>query len=196
MLVAALLGCGLAMPWLAGCGRSGAPSFHGIDITGANYARELSLPDFDGRVRTLADFQGQVVLVFFGFTHCPDVCPTTLVEVAMVKKALGVDGRRLQAVFVTIDPERDTPELLKAYVTNFDPGFIALRGTPEQTAAVAKHFKVYFAKVPGKTAGSYSMDHTAGGYLFDPQGRVRLFTRHGGGAQALEADVRQLLAGR
>ena len=147
-------------------------------------------------MRTLADFQGQVVLVFFGFTHCPDVCPTTLVEVAMVKKALGVDGRRLQAVFVTIDPERDTPELLKAYVTNFDPGFIALRGTPEQTAAAAKHFKVYFAKVPGKTAGSYSMDHTAGAYLFDPQGRVRLFTRHGGGAQALEADVRQLLAGR
>ncbi len=181
---------------LAGCERFQAPAFKGIDITGAEYAKELALTDPDGRRRSLAEFKGQVVVVFFGFTHCPDVCPTTMAELALVKRKLGADGQRLQAVFVTVDPERDTPELLKAYVTNFDPGFVALRGTPEETAAVAKHFKVFYAKVPGKTEGSYTVDHTAGAYVFDPQGRVRLFTRHGTGADALLHDIRILLAGR
>ncbi len=181
---------------LAGCERLQTPAFKGIDITGAEYAKELVLTDPDGRRRSLAEFKGQVAVVFFGFTHCPDVCPTTMAELALVKRQLGADGQRLQAVFVTVDPERDTPELLKAYVTNFDPGFVALRGTPEETAAVAKHFKVFYAKVPGKTEGSYTVDHTAGSYVFDPQGRVRLFTRHGTGADALLHDIRILLDGR
>lgn len=181
---------------LAGCDRAAAPSFKAIDITGADYARELSLTDPDGKRRSLSDFKGQVVVVFFGFTQCPDVCPTTLVEIATVKKQLGADGERVQGIFVTVDPERDTPELLKAYVDNFGAGFVALRGTPEETLATAKHFKVFFAKVPGKTEGSYTVDHTAGSYVFDPQGRVRLFTRHGTGPEALVQDVKLLLAGK
>ena len=181
---------------LAGCDRASAPSFKAIDITGADYARELSLTDPDGKRRSLAEFKGRVVVVFFGFTQCPDVCPTTLVELAAVKKQLGADGDKVQGIFVTVDPERDTPELLKAYVDNFGAGFIALRGTPEETLAAAKHFKVFFAKVPGKTEGSYTVDHMAGAYVFDPQGRVRLFTRHGTGVDALLHDIRILLAGR
>ncbi len=181
---------------LAGCERLSAPVFKGIDITGADYARELSLTDPDGRRRGLGEFKGRVVVVFFGFTHCPDVCPTTLAELALVKRTLGADGERLQGIFVTVDPERDTPELLKAYAANFDAGFLALRGTPEETAAVARHFKIFYAKVPGKTEGSYTIDHTAGAYVFDPVGRVRLFTRHGTGADALVHDIRILLAGK
>jgi protein SCO1 len=137
-----------------------------------------------------------VVVVFFGFTQCPDVCPTTMAELAQVKKRLGADGARVTGIFVTVDPERDTPELLKAYVGNFDPDFVALRGSLEQTQVAARQFKVFFAKVPGKTEGSYSIDHTAGSYLFDPQGRVRVFTRHGSGPDSLEHDLRQLLAQR
>lgn len=181
---------------LSGCDRAGAPSFKAIDITGADYARELSLADPDGKRRSLAEFKGRAVVVFFGFTQCPDVCPATMVELAAVKQQLGADGERVQGVFVTLDPERDTPELLKAYVDNFGGGFVALRGTPEETLAAAKHFKVFFAKVPGKTESSYTIDHTAGSYIFDPQGRVRLFTRHGTGAEALAHDLKLLLAGR
>lgn len=183
---------------LAACDRAGspqqAPKFHSIDITGAEYARDFKLTDQDGRERTLADFKGKLVAVFFGFTQCPDVCPTALAELAQVKQALGADGGKLQGVFITVDPERDTPEVLKAYMANFDPSFVALRGTPEQTAAVAKEFKVFYAKVPGKTPDTYTMDHTAGVYVFDTQGRIRLFTRHGSGAQALTDDVKSLLA--
>ena len=133
-------------------------------------------------------------MVFFGYTQCPDVCPTTMVELAQVKKALGKDGERIQGVFVTVDPERDTPELLKAYMGSFDPSFVALRGTPEQTREVAKEFKVFYGKVPGKTEGAYTMDHTAGSYVFDAQGRLRLFVRYGTGAEALTADLKTLLA--
>ena len=192
ILSAALLGA-LA---LAGCDRAGtAPAgFKAIDITGAEYARDFDLPDANGRRRTLADFKGRVVVVFFGFTHCPDVCPTTMLELAEVKKSLGPDGERVQGVFITIDPERDTPELLKAYVANFGGDFVALRGTPEETRAAAKHFKVFYAKVPGKTDASYSMDHTAASYVFDVRGRVRLFTRYGTGAEALTHDIKLLLA--
>ena len=181
---------------LTGCDRASAPSFKAIDITGADYARELSLTDPEGKRRSLAEFKGRAVVVFFGFTQCPDVCPTTLVELAAVKKQLGADGDKVQGIFVTVDPERDTPELLKAYVDNFGAGFIALRGTPEETLAAAKHFKVFYAKVPGKTDTSYTIDHTAGSYLFDPQGRVRLFTRHGTGPEALAHDLKILLAGK
>jgi protein SCO1 len=185
---------------LGGCDKLGlttpanAPSFRGVDITGAEYARSLSLPDQNGRPRTLADFKGKVVVVFFGYTQCPDVCPTTMAELAQVKKSLGQDGERVQGVFVTVDPERDTPETLKAYMAGFDPSFIALRGTPEQTAATAKEFKVFFAKAPGRTEGAYTMDHTAGSYVFDTQGRVRLFVRYGAGAEPLTADLKALLA--
>ena len=169
------------------------PAFHGIDITGATYARNLSLPDQNGQPRNLADFKGKVVVVFFGYTQCPDVCPTTMVELAQVKKALGKDGDRLQGLFVSIDPERDTPAILKAYMTSFDPSFIALRGSVEQAQAAAKEFKVFFAKVPGKTESSYTIDHTAGAYVFDTSGKVRLFERYGAGAQALTADIKALL---
>ncbi|UXH77669.1 SCO family protein [Roseateles amylovorans] len=186
---------------LTGCDKLGftsAPkaSFQGVDLTGANYARGFNLPDQDGKIRTLEDFKGKVVVVFFGFTQCPDVCPTTLQELAEVKRALGADGDRLQAVFISVDPERDKPEMLKAYMANFDPGFVALRGSPEQVKDVAKEFKVYYAKVPGKTPDSYTMDHTAASFLFDPQGRVRVFSRYGAGTQALMSDIKTLLAGQ
>jgi protein SCO1/2 len=190
------LGLAAGLGGLGGCERAalpGAGAFHSIDITGAEYARELSLPDADGRLRHLADFKGKVTVVFFGFTHCPDVCPTTMVELAAVKKALGADGARVQPIFVTVDPERDMPAMLKAYVENFGPDFVALRGTPEQTQAAAKHFKVFYAKVPGKTPDTYTIDHTAGSYVFDAQGRVRLFTRYGMGTEALQADLKRLL---
>lgn len=192
-LVAALVGCD-NRPSAGAAGSAPRVSFKGIDITGADYAKELNLSDADGRRRSLSDFSGKVVVVFFGFTQCPDVCPTTLVELAQVKKALGPDGARVQGIFVTVDPERDTPELLKAYVGNFGADFVALRGTPEETKAVAKHFKVFYAKVPGKTEGSYSVDHTAGSYVFDTRGRVRLFTRYGTGPEALAQDLKALLA--
>jgi protein SCO1 len=183
---------------LAGCdklsGLGSKPSFKAVDVTGADYGSKLSLPDQNGQLRTLADFKGKLTVVFFGFTQCPDVCPTTMAELAQVKKALGADGERVQGVFITVDPERDTPELLKAYLGSFDPSFIGLRGTPEQTAATAKDFKVFYAKVPGKTEGSYTMDHTAGSYIFDTTGKLRLFTRYGSGADALAADLKALLA--
>jgi protein SCO1/2 len=183
---------------LGACDASNKPvqklQFKGTDITGANYGRSLKLTDQDGRERTLADFKGKVVVVFFGYTQCPDVCPMTMLELAQVKKSLGKEGERLQGVFITIDPERDTPTVLKNYMASFDPTFVALRGTVEQTQAVAKEFKVYFVKVPGRTADSYTMDHTAGSYVLDTDGRVRLFVRYGGGAEALTADLKTLLA--
>ena len=197
LLQAALLSTLLS---LAGCDKLGfmdagsKPGFKGIDITGAEYARALNLSDQDGQARTLGDFKGKILVVFFGYTQCPDVCPSTLVELAQVKKALGADGERVQGIFVTVDPERDTAELLKAYIVNFDPSFVALRGTKDQTAAAAKEFKVFFAKVPGQTPESYTVDHTAASFLMDGQGRVRVFTRYGSGAQALEHDLRILLA--
>jgi len=168
-------------------------SYNAVDITGAAYGKALSLTDAEGRTRTLADFNGKYVVVFFGFTQCPDVCPGTLAELAQVKKALGPDGDKVQGVFITVDPDRDTAAVLKGYVTAFDPSFVALRGTPEQIAAVAKDFKVFYQKVPGKEPGSYTMDHTAGSYVFDTKGNVRLFTRYGTGADALTSDLRQLM---
>ncbi|WP_119352776.1 SCO family protein [Azohydromonas sediminis] len=189
-----LAGCD-RVPGLAGvAGSGGKSSFKAIDITGADYGRELSLTDTEGRRRTLADFRGKIVVLFFGFTHCPDVCPTTMVELAEAKRQLGADGERIQGIFVTIDPERDTPELLKAYVSNFDPSFVALRGDAEETKKAAREFKVFYAKVPGKTPDSYTMDHTAGSYVIDAQGRLRLFTRYGSGVQALVDDLKLLLA--
>lgn len=169
------------------------PQFKSIDLTGADYAQGFSLADQDGQVRTLKDFSGKIVVVFFGFTQCPDVCPTSLAELAQVKKLLGQDGDKLQAIFVTVDPERDTPELLKAYMGNFDPTFVALRPTLEQLPQVAKDFKIYYKKVDGQTPTSYTMDHSAGSYIFDGKGRIRLYNRYGSGAEALASDIRLLL---
>jgi protein SCO1 len=188
--------------FLSGCEKLGAgpssakPTFRSIDITGVDYARALELPDADGKLRTLSDFKGQVVVVFFGYTQCPDVCPTTMSELAEVRRALGADGARLQGVFVTVDPDRDTAAVLKAYVENFGAGFVGLRGSAEQTKLVAREFKVFYAKAPGKSETSYTVDHTAGAYIFDTQGHVRLFSRYGAGPKALEEDVRALLRER
>lgn len=182
---------------LAGCdriaGKNGAPTFHFTDITGAEFGRKLDLPDVDGKPRSLADWKGKVTVVFFGYTQCPDVCPTTMAELAQIRKLLGDDADKLQTVFVTIDPERDTAEILKGYVANFGPGVVALRGNAEQTAAAAKEFKVFFAKVPGKSPGSYTMDHSAASFVFDPAGRVRLFVPYGSDPKVLAADIKQLV---
>jgi protein SCO1/2 len=178
---------------LAACGER-KPQFSAVDLTGADYAKDFQLPDTEGKVRSLQDFRGKAVVVFFGFTQCPDVCPTTLAEIAQAKQLLGPDGAKVQGIFITVDPERDTPEVLKAYMANFGPDFIALRGSPEQLAAVAKDFKVYYKKVEGKTPGSYTMDHSAASFVYDPQGRLRLYARYGSGPQALANDLKQLLA--
>jgi len=184
----------LAAVCVAACSPPTTPAFKGVDLTGAEYARTLSLSDQDGHTRTLGDFKGKVVVLFFGYTQCPDVCPTTMAELAEVKRSLGADGDKLQGVFITIDPERDTAALLKAYLASFDPSFVALRGSDEQTKAAAKEFKVFYAKVPGKTEGSYTMDHTAASFIFDTQGRVRVFTRYGAGPQSMADDIKVLLA--
>ena len=195
-LGAATIGAACLVVLLGACDLAGGgkPAFKGIDITGAEYARQLSLSDADGQQRSLAEFKGKVVLVFFGYTQCPDVCPTTMAELSEVKRSLGADGARVQGVFVSLDPDRDTAALLKSYVENFGPDIIGLRGTAEQTKAVAREFKVFYNLVPGKTATSYTVDHTAGSYIFDAKGRVRLFTRYGGGAKALADDLKILLA--
>lgn len=170
----------------------GKPQFNAIDITGADYAKDFSLTDFNGQRRTLADFRGKAVVVFFGFVMCPDVCPTTLGEMVQVKQLLGADGHRLEVLFVTIDPERDTPELLKEYMGRFDPGFLGLRAdSPEHLAALAKDFKVHYKKVP--TGSTYTMDHTAASFIYDPQGRLRLYSRSGSTPQAIASDVKLLL---
>ena len=177
---------------LTACSPDG-PAFRGVNLTGADYARDFSLTDHNGQLRSLKDLRGKVVVVFFGFTQCPDVCPTSMQELAEVKAALGADGERLQGIFISVDPERDTLELLKAYMENFDPSFLALRPTPEQLPALAKDFKIHYKKVDGTTPTSYSMDHSAGSYLYDPAGRLRVYHRYGSGVAALTDDVRTLL---
>ncbi len=168
-------------------------SFTAVDITGADYAKDFALKDADGKVRTMADFKGKVVVLFFGYAQCPDVCPTTVTEMAQVKQQLGKDGDKLQVLFVTVDPARDTPEVLKAYMGAFDPSFVALIPTPDELTATAKDFKVYFKKVDGKTPTSYSMDHSAASFVYDPQGRLRLYARYGAGVPSMVSDVKALL---
>ena len=189
-LVLGFAACSLA--FVTGCSPD-KPKFNAIDVTGANYAKSFALKDHTGQERKLTDFNGKVVVVFFGYTQCPDVCPTTMTELVEVKRLLGANGDKLQAVFITVDPTRDTAELLNAYVTNFDPSFVALIPTPEQLVEVAKEFKIYYKKVDGKTPTSYTMEHSAGSYIFDGQGQVRLFSRYGSGAQALAQDIAVLL---
>ncbi len=182
---------------LVGCDGSsggGKPSFRNTDITGADFAKELALTGHDGKPRTLADFRGKAIVVFFGYTQCPDVCPTTLAELAEVMTQLGPQADEVQVLFVSVDPERDTQELLANYVPAFDKRFLGLYGDAEATARAAKAFKVFYQKVPGKTPGSYTMDHTAGSYVFDRQGRVRLFIKHGTGPEPIVHDLKLLLA--
>jgi protein SCO1/2 len=173
-------------------GPATTPKFKLTDVTGANFGKELSLTDHNGAPRTLADFKGKVVVIFFAFTHCPDVCPTTLAELAQVAKELGRDAEKMQVLFVTVDPERDTPEVLKQYVPAFNPGFLGLYGDAAATSRVAKEFKIFYQKQP-LPGGGYSVDHSAGTYILDQQGRLRLFAQYGAGAQALLHDIRVLL---
>ena len=188
-----LVACGTGV--LGACSKEEAPQFKSIDLTGADYAKNFALPDQNGQTRSLKDFAGKVVVVFFGFTQCPDVCPTSMAELAQIKKSLGTDGDRLQAIFITVDPERDTPELLKAYMGNFDPTFLALRPAIDKLPEVAKDFKIYYKKVEGRTPGSYSMDHSAGSYVYDAKGQIRLYSRYGTGPEGLTSDIRLLLKG-
>lgn len=184
----------LAGSLLAACApEKSKPQFKAVDITGADYAKDFALPDTDGKLRTIKDFAGKAVVVFFGYTQCPDVCPTTLTDISQAKKLLGADGSKVEGVFITVDPARDTPEVLKAYMANFGPDMVALRGNDAQVAATAKDYKVYYKKVDGKTPDSYYMEHTAASYIYDPQGRLRLYARYGGGAQALADDLKLLL---
>jgi protein SCO1/2 len=169
------------------------PTFNAVDMTGAEYAKNFALADADGKVRTLDDFKGKVVVLFFGYAQCPDVCPTTMTEMAQVKQQLGKDADKLQVLFVTVDPARDTPTVMKAYMAAFDPTFVALIPTPEQLIAMAKDFKAYYKKVDGTTPTSYSMDHSAAQYIYDPQGRLRLYARYGAGIPPMVADIQALL---
>ncbi len=195
---------GLVASLLGACSEN-KPSFVSIDVTGADYAKDFALAgppggqqggplkDHNGQPRAIKDFAGMVVVVFFGYTQCPDVCPTTMAELAEVKKLLGKDGDKLQAVFITVDPARDTPEVLKAYMANFDPAFLALIPSTAQLPELAKYYKVYYKKVDGKTPTSYTMDHSAGSFVYDTRGQLRLYTRYGSGAKALASDIAQLL---
>jgi len=177
---------------LAACGTR-LPDFKNTDITGADCCRDFRLTDQHGKTRTLADFRGKVVVMFFGYTQCPDVCPTTLAELKSALQELGPDAKRVQVLFVTLDPERDTRELLANYVAAFDPRFLGLYGDAETTAKTAKEFRIFYQKRPGPTPETYTMDHTAGSYVIDTQGRVRLFVRHGDGGANLVSDLRILL---
>ena len=177
---------------LNGC--ESKPVFNALDITGIQgYGSDFHLTDHTGKSRTLADFRGKVVVMFFGYTHCPDVCPTTLSEMRQVMQMLGSDAQRLQVLFVTVDPVRDTPELLSKYVPSFDPSFLGLFGDLSATEKVAKDFKIFYRVSPGKTADSYSVDHTAASLVFDPQGRLRLFINYGQGADKIAPDIKKLL---
>ena len=178
---------------LAAC--SPKPEFKNIDITGGTaFGKDFSLLDPDGKVRTLADFKGKVVVMFFGYTQCPDVCPTTLTEMQQVMTLIGPQSDKVQVLFVTVDPERDTAAILKQYVPSFDPSFLGLRPADEAALEkVTKDFKIYYKKVAGTSPGSYTMDHTAGSYAFDPQGRLRLYIKHAQGPETLAHDLKELL---
>lgn len=194
-LLSALVAATLAFS-LAACDKLPGKqvSFQNTDVTGLDYAKGFSLTDFNGKPRTLADYKGKVAIVFFGYTQCPDVCPTTMAEMAGVMQKLGPQADQVQVLFITLDPERDTPQLLASYVPAFDKRFMGLYGTLEQTAKTAKDFKVFYSKVPGSSPGSYTIDHMAGSYVFDKDGRLRLFIRHGVTADSIVHDVRQLLS--
>jgi len=187
--------CFLAVLCVALTACSPKPEFKNIDVTGSTaFGKDFSLLDPDGKVRTLADFKGKVVVMFFGYTQCPDVCPTTLTEMQQVMTLLGPQSDKVQVLFVTVDPERDTAEILKQYVPSFDSRFLGLRPADEAALEkVTKDFKIYYKKVPGSSPGSYTIDHTAGSYAFDPEGRLRLYIKHAQGPETLAQDLKELL---
>ncbi|MEO8675827.1 MAG: SCO family protein [Casimicrobiaceae bacterium] len=170
-----------------------APKFMASDVTGTSFGHDFRLIDHNGTPRTLADYRGKAVVVFFGYTQCPDFCPTTLAELAEAMKRLGADAERVQVLFVTVDPERDTPALLKNYVPAFDPRFVGLYGDADATARTAKEFKVIYQKRPGQTPGTYTMDHSAGTFIFDPNGKLRVYVGYGQGADVFAHDIKELL---
>ena len=190
--VQAALASVVGVPVLMACSPEVTP-FKSTDVTGAAFAQDFRLKDHHGQLRTLADFKGKIVVTFFGFTQCPDVCPTSMTTMAEVKRLLGGQGERLQVLFITVDPERDTQALLKEYMASFDPGFIALRPEPDELKDVAAGFKIYYKKVSGSTPTSYTMDHSAGKYIFDTEGRVRLFSAYGTDAATIASDIQILL---
>ena len=171
-----------------------APAFTNTDVTGLGYAHDFALKDFNGAPRTMADFKGKAVVIFFGYTQCPDVCPTTMHDLAEAMKQLGPQSDKVQVLFVTVDPERDTPKLLSQYVPAFDKRFLGLTGTLPEIDQTAKDFHVYYQKVPGKTPGSYSMDHTSGLYMYDPEGRIRVFAGNTTPLDPIVHDLKILLA--
>jgi protein SCO1 len=177
---------------LSGCAPD-APKFRASDITGSTFGRDFALTDHTGKPRTLADYRGKAVVMFFGYTQCPDFCPTTMSELAEAMKALGPDADRVQVLFVTVDPERDTKEILAQYVPAFDPRFVGLYGDAAATERTAKEFKVIYQKQPGPVPGTYSVDHSAGAYIFDPKGRLRLYVSYGQGHEVFAHDLRELL---
>jgi protein SCO1/2 len=187
-----MVGATLLALVVAACGPT-APKFLGSDVTGAGFGHDFRLTDHTGKARTLADFRGKVVVIFFGYTQCPDACPTTLSELAAALQKLGPDAARVQVLFVTVDPERDTADLLSRYVLAFNPSFLGLRGDAQATADAAKEFKVIYQKQPGATPGSYSMDHSAGTFIFDPQGRLRVYVSYGQGPEVFAHDIGELL---
>ena len=192
----ALLGLAAAALALAGCDKLAPGSrtpFNGVDITGSDLGPDFRLTDHNGKERTLADFKGKAVAMFFGYTHCPDVCPTTLSDMANALKALGPDGQRVQVLFVTVDPKRDTPELLKGYVPAFNPTFLGLYGDAAATAKVTKDFRIYAAERPGKTPESYTVDHSAQTLVFDAKGKLRLMLAYGTPGDKIASDLRILL---
>jgi protein SCO1/2 len=182
-----------ALPVLASCDKFAKPVFNGVDITGAELGTDFALTDHNGRKVSLGDFRGKVVALFFGFTQCPDVCPTTLSDMAKAMKLLGPDAARVQVLFVTVDPERDTPALLKAYVPQFDPGFLGLYGDAAATAKVAKDFKIYVQKRPAGASGQYTIDHSAQTLVFDADGKLRLFLNYGMEPEKIASDLKKLL---
>ena len=174
------------------CG-PGSPKFMASDVTGTTFGRDFQLTDHNGKPRTLADYHGKAVVVFFGYTQCPDFCPTTLSELAEAMKRLGPDADRVQVLFVTVDPERDTPELLSKYVPAFDPRFVGLYGDADTTARTAKEFKILYQKQPGQTPGTCTVDHSAGTFIFDPNGKLRVYVGYGQGPEVFAHDIKELL---
>jgi protein SCO1/2 len=191
-LIVRLLAAVLVALAVAACGPA-SPKFKGSDVTGAGFGRDFRLTDQNGKTRTLADFRGKAVVIFFGYTQCPDFCPTTLSELAAAMKELGADAGRVQVLFVTVDPERDTREVLAHYVPAFDPSFLGLYGDAAATAEVAKEFKIIYQKQPGREPGSYTLDHSAGTYIFDPEGRLRVYETYGPGPDVYAHDLREVL---
>ena len=187
----------LAIPGLLLLACSRAPeAFRNTDLTGATFGRQLQLTDHEGKLRTLADFRGKVIVIFFGYTSCPDICPTMLSKLTQVMQALGPAAQSVQVLFVTLDPERDSGERLKEFVPWFHPSFLGLRGDAAQTKAAADEFRVFSARKEVGSGIGYVLDHSSGAYVFDPAGRLRLYVKDSVGADDIAADIRQLQGGR